>query len=680
MKRIIRLLLIATILSAPCSLWSQSRTPITGKEPAWVTLTTVDYSNTSLDKDAEDGYIDVGFEKQVSLAEQSVYEKRTNRIISTAGVQNASEVSVSFDPSYQQLIFHTIRIIRDGKSINRLQLSKIKIIQQEKELSNYIYNGSLDAVLFLDDVRKGDIIEYSYTTKGFNPIFKGRYADEYSTGTGTPLYHLYYKLLVPAGRKINVKNCNETINPVITTVNGQQVYEWKKGNIAATHTQDFMPSWYEPYPSVTVSEFNNWKEVNDWAMELFPLNKPLSPAIQKKVAEIQETATTDEKRVLAALRFVQDDIRYMGIEMGEHSHKPADPSKVFAQRFGDCKEKSYLLCCMLNAMHITAEPVLINTDDKHSLNNWLPAPTSFDHATVRVTLGKETYFLDPTIASQRGSLKDIFYPDYQVGLVISPATTALTPIPFHNNSTHDVKEVFSVKQMQGSGTLVVTTTLTGSYADDTRDDFHSNSIGEMMDQYRKFYAEWYDQIKADSLTYTDNDSTGVFTTKEYYTLPDFWTIEKGNVKKFSFEPFLIGNTLRRPKEHNRSMPFRLIYPARYKEQVVVYLPENWDVKSGEMHLHNSNYTYNSKFYNVGNTVFMDADYENTKDHVTPTEAPAYFADLKTFDDKENFELTYGLDDVVHKDNTHDASTNNMILTIVIMVVLVGGLIWWSQRR
>src|SRR4051794_29259147 len=91
-----------------------------GKEPPWVTVSTIDYSNANLDKDAEDGYIDVNYEKQISVEQQCSYYRRIEKIISESGIQNTSQISESYDPSYEQLTFHTIKIIRDGKTINKL--------------------------------------------------------------------------------------------------------------------------------------------------------------------------------------------------------------------------------------------------------------------------------------------------------------------------------------------------------------------------------------------------------------------------------------------------------------------------------------------------------------------------------------------------------------------------------
>src|SRR6185436_21082841 len=114
------------------------------------TVRTIDYNDKKLDKQAESGFVNIDFEKQVSLQQQAIYCRRAIRIISESGVQNSSEVNIDYDPAYSQLVFHSIRIIRGNTSINKLELSKIKTIQQEPELNRHLYDGPLSAVLFLE--------------------------------------------------------------------------------------------------------------------------------------------------------------------------------------------------------------------------------------------------------------------------------------------------------------------------------------------------------------------------------------------------------------------------------------------------------------------------------------------------------------------------------------------------
>jgi hypothetical protein len=292
-------------------------------------------------------------------------------------------------------------------------------------------------------------------------------------------------------------------------------------------------------------------------------------------------------------------------------------------------------------MVFEATPVLVNTERKKAIGNYLPAPNAFNHVTVRVRLDKTDYWFDPTISYQRGSIDNIFYPDYQVGLVISDTTTTLTTIPFRNISSQHVKEYFKVASMLGSGTLAVTTTYRGADADVARNSFNSESIPDLMTSYQKFYAGFYEDIKADSLSFTDNDSTGVFVSNEYYHLPDFWTVDKAKVSRFSISPFIINSIFRKPKEKKRTMPFGLGFPAKYTEDVVVDLPENWKATESEMHLKNKSYSFDSRFYCEYNRVYLQSDYQNFKDHTSVEEAPEYFKGFAEYEDAASFDLTYG---------------------------------------
>ncbi len=661
------------------TLQGQNRKLRIEKEPSWVTINPIDYNNKLLDHEAEDGYLDLDYEKQVSLEQQSIYYKKIIKIISEAGVQNSSEISISFDPSFQQLIIHEIKIIRGKELINKLQLAKIKIIQQETELAKHIYDETLSAILLLEDVRKGDVIEYGYTLKGFNTVFKGKYADIYETSFSVPVSNMYYKIIIPFGRKINVKNSQTNIQPIITWFFNETVYEWSQKNIPALHIQDDLPSWYDPYPMIMLSEYESWKEVNEWALKLFPFTNNLPKAVQKKVDDINSQFTNPEKRILAALQFVQDDVRYMGIEMGENSHKPRPPEKVLAQRFGDCKDKSYLLCTLLRALHIEATPVLINSRYKKTIKDWLPSSTIFDHVTVKVKLNDSVYFFDPTISYQRGQIEDISYPDYQCGLVISDSSTSLTNIPMHEKGMVKVKEVFNILSMSGSVQLNVISSYSGSFADDMRSSFNNSSEYEILKGFKEFYASYFEKIMGDSLKFEDDDSTGIFTTKEYYTIPELWKAEGGK-KKAHFQSFVIDGILKKPSELNRSMPFSIRFPARYKEHIEINLPEEWDVSDFSDKVSCANFFIKADFSSSYRKILLEYEYESFKDGVSLLEISQFLDSYNKADKSFGYELTWGIGRQTF-DTENKTNENNDTFSIGLLVVIViGVIIWWTQRR
>src|SRR5450631_3125717 len=240
---------------------SLAQKPRIGKQPSWITKTVADYNHSASLDEIEDGFLFVSLEKQVNLSSHAVYNKKVTKIITEAGIQNGSEVSVSYDPSYQYVIFHGIHIIRGKEVINKLDISKMRIVQQETDLSRSIYNGNLTSLFFLEDVRKSDVIEYDYTIYGFNPVFKGKYFQSFLTQFGVPVNNLYYSVICPAGRNLSIKNSFTEIQPVITPSATGKLYEWKLKNISALKLQDDVPEWYDPYPVVMISEFESWKEV-----------------------------------------------------------------------------------------------------------------------------------------------------------------------------------------------------------------------------------------------------------------------------------------------------------------------------------------------------------------------------------------------------------------------------------
>src|SRR5690606_17618746 len=107
--------------------------------------------------------------------------------------------------SYQTLTLHELYVIRDGKPIDRLDISKFQLLATEGELSRFIYNGTYSAYLLLEDLRKDDKIVVSYSLKGFNPVFGNRFFDTQFLQGPEPVGLLYVNYIVPKGRTLRFK-------------------------------------------------------------------------------------------------------------------------------------------------------------------------------------------------------------------------------------------------------------------------------------------------------------------------------------------------------------------------------------------------------------------------------------------------------------------------------------------
>ena len=69
-------------------------------------------------------------------------------------------------------------VVRDGKRVSQLDPAAVRVIEKEDESEERIYDGERTALLFLNDVRPGDVLDYSWSLEGSNPLLGGKYDDQ----------------------------------------------------------------------------------------------------------------------------------------------------------------------------------------------------------------------------------------------------------------------------------------------------------------------------------------------------------------------------------------------------------------------------------------------------------------------------------------------------------------------
>ena len=325
-------------------------------------------------------------------------------------------------------------------------------------------------------------------------------------------------MLAPASRPLAFR-LERTSVPFATRTIGSDTETLWESDLPAFAGDGDEPAWYEARPALVLSELSSWADVARWAADLYESSVPLSPGLAAKIREIREANVTDEARALAALRFVQDDVRYLGVELGEHSYRPHDPSSVFEQRFGDCKDKVLLLLTMLRGLGVEAHAALVNTDLAARLADELPRPQAFDHVIARLRIGGGHLWVDATKAMERGPLGSV--PGFHGrALVVSRDTTDLAIIDAAQPSEPwtTVNEVFRVKGE--SALLDVTTTYRSARADSARHSLATTARSETKSSYLEFYAKRFPSIEpVGELRVEDDEAKNVLVVREAYRLP-----------------------------------------------------------------------------------------------------------------------------------------------------------------
>ncbi len=618
---------------------------------------------------------------QIRVGEKTVerYYHHVQRIETAAGLSDVSQLKFYFEPSYQQLAIHFIRIHRDRGLIDALKPSEIKVIQQEEDLKQQLYNGTLAALIFLNDLRVGDIVDYAYTVSGENPVLGGFFSDTFYLANRQPIQHLKLRLVVPSDRVITISNANIEVAPTVSKSGNESEYTWERRDIDALNIEDSTPQWFDPYPSVPISEFQTWSDVVRWALPLYTATG-VTPELKTIIQKWQSESESPEGQTVAALRFVQDEIRYLGIELGRYSHQPTLPATVFARRFGDCKDKSLLLVSILKSMGIDAAPALVDTRAGRSLDKRQPSPFAFDHAIVQVRLNGKTYWLDPTIGYQRGGLAQYYDPSYERALVLREGATDLEkiPLPAVNSGQVRIWERYE-GTTRGVVTLLVHTTYVGSEADNTRSFLSGYSLAELSKLYLNFYSEESPSIKADGLPQIDDDPiTNTVQVKEKYLIDGFW---KDN--KHYFHAERIYSEIGKPSSKQRSMPLRVRFPLSIEHTIEIDLVEKFNISPDQGRISNEAVWLDYSFRKEGELIELEYSFKTLADFIPVEKVPSHLMVLDRIHNALGYQLTNGpsvTDTTPGRGKRRDLFIALGLIVLVPLILIGLGLLIWTRLK
>lgn len=616
-----------------------------GPPPAWVVATAPGVASTDEINQGSYGEVYLLADMQVLAGGQQrvTYHRLVTKAINASGVSAVANIEISFDPSYQTLVLHSINIIRHGHVIPKLATARIQVLQRETELEARIYDGAKTVNVFLDDVREGDTVDYSYSVTGRNPVFKGIDFGRYPLQFPVPVARLHARLLVPLDKQMYFSARNTAIKPAVSEHDGLRDYVWNVANPPVLKVESDAPFWYMPYAEVAWSEFADWAAVAHWARPLYQVPASLSPELQAQVDRIANTEKTSAGRMLAVLNLVQSDIRYLGIEMGQNSHAPNPPDLVYSRRFGDCKDKTLLALTLLDHLGIEAHAALVNVGLQRGLADMLPSPGVFDHVLVQARVDGKVWWIDPTRYVQKEDLAHLYQPDYGLALIVDPRTQGLTAMtrPDAASSGRQLNVVFDAHAgFDKPVRYTLETAITGMYAEAMRARLSATNFADVEKGYLNFRAMRYPHITlAAPLQIKDDEAANRIVVKETYTIADM--VSPSDDGKRSLVPIFlpeITQALREPSATVRKSPLRLLYPEDVNQHTEIVLPGNWPLKPGAITVDDPAFHFEQTVLVDGARVVMLDHYQALTDQVDAQDMPRYVSDLARAREGAGYEL------------------------------------------
>jgi Domain of Unknown Function with PDB structure (DUF3857)/Transglutaminase-like superfamily len=217
-------------------------------------------------------------------------------------------------------------------------------------------------------------------------------ADDWVVQDSEPVAQAHYSLQLPPGWQYQAIWFNHDDVPAVAQGPGQ--WQWDVTNVRPIRAEESMPPLDAIHAHMSVSlvpaggaagVLHSWHDLGVWYQGLTQGRRDASPAIKHETAELTAAAPTVLARMQNLADFVQNRIRYVGIELGVGGYQPHPAAEVFDHAYGDCKDKVTLLSAMLKEIGIDSFYVVVNSR-RGAVTATTPANLGFDHVIVAIQL------------------------------------------------------------------------------------------------------------------------------------------------------------------------------------------------------------------------------------------------------------------------------------------------------
>lgn len=550
------------------------------------------------------------------------------RVVDDTLRDQASAWELSLRPSFERLALHTARVWRDGAWSDRLATGRVTTAKREADFENAMLDDLVSALVVLDDVKRGDLVEVVWSVRGRDPALGEEFAGSFRLDEGPDVartvlevqYHPTVPLMVRANGELPAP---ERPDPqrLVWDLQPPPAFVAVPGDVPGDAA-------YATVPRVELSTFADWGEVARWAARQYQDSQvPLE--LRTLAVDLMARHADPEQRFEAALGWVQDELRYFAVHLDEHTLKPHALVEILGRRYGDCKDKAAVLVALLAEMGIEASPVLVDATWPGSALAALPSPAPFDHVVVAARVGGRDQWVDPTLApTSNPAVGNRWLPAYRVGLPAHPAATTLSqPDPEASAlGTQRVEYTYNLEP-DLAYSVAVETVRTGRLAQEAREDFEGEEGPDP-----EAYLEWYTapdlELESKGVEVVDRGADGV-VVKEHYR-----GRQPGRFDTLRLE---IGEVLPYV-DSERRWPILLPAPRIHRETVVVRTPERWQLEGVDVSIDQKWFRFEAKSRVLPREIRIDYELETRVDRVEVRELADYSAAVDALADAIGYSI------------------------------------------
>ncbi len=477
--------------------------------------------------DADSGVVLID-EDLAFVVEEGFFRKRLRRYdvthcayqaLNESGVSSISELHYGFDSDKTEIVLAMARTVQPDGTVHELADDAV-FLKHTKQGAGF-YTDRSDLVMVFPNVKPKTVVEYIVVRKREELLL----ADEFSGATSLyrawPIVSFRKVLQLPEklGERLKVTKIGAGMPDAVKTRQGDAIrWEWTTSQVESWDYERNRAPASQFGPAAWYSTLHSWDQLAGWYSGLMAGRDQLNAALMLKVDEWTKDCESDDEVLHVLSRKVSDDVRYVGLEFGIAGYQPHDCNEVWQNRYGDCKDKSSLLCAMLRYKGFDAHVALVETSSVGRIIKEAPSHQQFNHAIAAIKRGDDWTFCDPTVRYMPAGVLGTGTVDREVFVIRDgKGEFVRTPAMSAGNLMYACKAKLNAK---GGVSGWVRIELTGYYAASFRDYVEGIDRQLLKERMRGRTAVFFDNTRVVDVELPKAHQPSSFWVKIYFLVPD----------------------------------------------------------------------------------------------------------------------------------------------------------------
>ncbi|MEZ4984252.1 MAG: DUF3857 domain-containing transglutaminase family protein [Saprospiraceae bacterium] len=328
----------------------------------------------------------------ISESEARYSEKQ--RIIILNPESDANLFYVGYDPVNKIEVMDADILDMTGNPIRKVRKSEIRDIAAVDGFS--IYSEDRVRYIELSHSEYPYIVEYTFSQRLKGISRAALTAWHFQERSTSAVLSSSFRLIVPEGFNIGHKLYNIDLTPKVTSDGKSTTWEWMAESLPAIKTEPMAPPVHEVLPSLmlsggdfSINEYNgsmeSWEDYGAFLHRIWKDRDAISPALEAQIRDLVADAPDDKEKIARLYRFMQQEKRYVSVQLGIGGWQPFDAAYVEEKGYGDCKALSNYMKSMLQIIGIESYPVIIEAGEErpYAIEDDFVTPY-FNHAILYI--------------------------------------------------------------------------------------------------------------------------------------------------------------------------------------------------------------------------------------------------------------------------------------------------------